>query len=493
MTGLASGLDIDSMVKELMKARRTTYDNMVKKRTKVEWQQEDYRSMATKIVDFRNNKLASFKLANVIGAKTSDVSGDTNALTVNSTSATSAGSLTVKVNHVATAANTIYTFNNKEADGVTDKKLKDLGFALEYEADGVTETGNILVKINGVQIKTSKEGTLSELAGAINAKASTSKATALYDSASGKFSISATKTGETDAATYTGLTVETFAAGPSVTNVNNTNIGSDADITVNGLDYKQASNQFTVAGFNFTIKSEATAMITARQDTTKIVDTIKSFITEYNSLISSVNSELSEKKNYDYKPLTSDEKEEMTEDDIKNWEAKARSGLLKSDSSLSTMISQFRLATNDLVKGIIDSSGNALSIGITTGSYSEKGKLVLDEDKLQKALSDNPDAVIALFSDSTNGVFSKMTKSSMTALENMSKKAGTSLTSTDLTGSFMETSLLGDQIRAMKNREKQMLDRLDKAEDQYYKTFSAMETAINKFNSQSSSLSSYLQ
>ncbi|WP_042170065.1 flagellar filament capping protein FliD [Paenibacillus gorillae] len=490
LSGFASGLDIDAMVKELMKAKRSSYDNMVKNRTKVEWQQEDYRSMSSKIVDFRNNKLSSFNLSKAIGAKTSEVSGDTTALTVNSTNSNASGTLNVKVDQVATAANSIYKFTNKFADN-TEKKLSDLGFT------EIGATGNVSININNVDITVSKDATLSELATAINAKSGTANATALYDAKSGQFSITATKTGLTDASKWTGITVANMPTMDNANNniqVNDTNKGANAIISINGIEHEQASNRFAVNGFDFTVKTKTAAnsvtTIAAVKDTETIVKTIQSFVSEYNSLISSINSELSETKNRSYKPLTADEKKEMSDKEVELWEEKARSGALRSDSTLTKLVTELRAATNALVGGIKDASGQNIPLGITTGSYTEKGKLVLNEDQLRSALESNPEAITNLFSNSTTGVFNKMTKSAMTALDSLSKRAGTSLTSTDTNASFLENSLLSGQIKQMKERESLMLRRLDMMEKQYYKQFSGMETAINKFNSQSSSLNS---
>ncbi|WP_229692366.1 flagellar filament capping protein FliD [Paenibacillus radicis (ex Gao et al. 2016)] len=488
MTGLASGLDIDSMVKELMKAKRTTYDNMVKQRTKVEWKQEDYRSLSTKIVDFRNNKLSSFNLSSAINAKTSAVSGDTAALTINSTSSTAAGTLTVKVEQVAASDSKVYTFS--AADKV--KNMTDLGFTTE-DPDNAD---NVLVTINSQTVSVAKTANLTDLSKAINEKSSTLKATSIYDEASGQFSIAATQTGAGKLVLGDAVFTAKTPTGGSV--------GLNAKISINGINYEQASNRFSLNGFDFTVKSASVTTngttISAVQDTQKIVDTIKSFVTEYNSLIGAINSELSEVADRNYKPLTSEEKKAMTDDEIKLWETKARNGSLRNDGTLSQFISDLRIAATSLVSGIKDSSGNPLSIGITTGSYTEKGKLVLDEDKLKNALEINPDAVVKVFSSrssdtspgsTTSGVFAKMSASSLTALNILSTKAGTSLTSTDATATFLNNSLLSEQIKSMKDREKSMLDRLNAMEKQYYKQFSAMETAINKFNSQSSAIMSF--
>jgi flagellar hook-associated protein 2 len=474
LSGFASGLDIDSMVKELMKARKTTYDNMVKNRTKVEWKQEDYRSISSKVIDFRNNKLASFNLSNTINAKKTEVSGDSSAIIVNTTNSTASGQLNIKVDQIATAENHVYTFG-----------AGDLG-SLNFTEDP-DNTANVKVTINGQSVSLAKTSSIGDLANAINAKSSSLKATALYDQATGKLSLTSTQTGENKLQ----LTDNVFSTTPVVKSG-----GVNAEVTINGISYDQDSNRFAVNGFDFTVKSTtgvgSTATVTAVQDTSKIIETIKSFVTEYNALITSVNSELSEANNRSFKPLTSAEKEEMTEDEIKKWEEKARSGTLRNDSTLSQLMSDLRLSTTSLISGITDSLGAKMSIGITTGSYTEKGKLVLDEEKLRKALDENPDAVTSLFTNSSTGVFQQMSKHSMTALKGLSEKAGTSLTNTDLNYTLKADSVLGRELRGMKIREDSMLDRLNRIEKQYYKQFTAMETAINKYNSQAGTFSSFM-
>ncbi|ANY66967.1 hypothetical protein BBD42_11170 [Paenibacillus sp. BIHB 4019] len=487
MAGLASGLQVDDMVKELMKARRTTYDNMVKKRTQLEWKQEDYRSMSTKIADFRYNKLTSFNLSSAISAKTSEVGGDTNALTLNATSSTAAGTLNVQVNQVATASNSVYTFNTTERA----QSLEDLGF--ELSAPGAD---TVDVRINGKNITVSKDAKLSDLAQAINANSSNVKATALYDANTGRLSISASQTGIGQLS----LQDDVFTGRVPTSSQE----GVNAEITVNGLTYEQAGNRFNINGVDFTVKaasqSGSTTTLNVVKDTTKIIDTIKSFITEYNSLIGSINTELSEEKYRTFKPLTDDEKKEMSDKEVDLWESKARSGSLKNDSILSGMVSDLRIAATSLISGIADQDGNRLSIGITTGSYSDKGKLILDETKLRTALETDADSVISLFTakgtdtspgSSTSGVFAKMTATTTKTLSGLREKAGTSLISSDINSAFAENSLINSQLRTMKEQESRMTARLTAIENQYYKQFSAMETAINKFNSQSSALTSF--
>lgn len=571
LSGLASGLDVDSMVKELMKARRTSYDTMIKKKTQVEWQRDDYRNISTKIVDFRYNKLSSYNLSNAINAKTGEISGDKNAIQLNATNSTAAGTLNVNVTQVATAETRVYNFGS----GTAAASLQSLGFAADPD-----NAANVAVTINGEKISLASTATLKDLSTAINAKSTKAKATSLYNETTGQLSIASTVTGAnklsvnvpaiSDTKTYTfasgknldQLGFEEFASDNTkvTVNVNGSTLvldktatladladainadpamynakaeynnatgkfsirsldsnpvalegepfdsttaattsgvtvsaGKDAQVTINGVAYEQDSNRFVVNGVDFTVKAETTSAtsISVVKDTSKIVDTVKSFITEYNNLIGLINGELSEDKNRKYLPLTSDEKAALTEKEVELLETKARSGMLRNDTTLSKFVSDLRVIATSLVGGVDLGNDTYLSVGVSTGSYSEKGKLVLDEEKLRNALDSNPDEVVELFSGS-NGIFKKMMDSSTTALKDLNKLAGTSLTSSDSASPFMASSLMGERLRDMESKEAMMLTRLNRMEVQYYKQFTAMETAINKFNSQSSSLSSFL-
>ncbi|MEK3883892.1 flagellar filament capping protein FliD [Paenibacillus sp. PL2-23] len=479
ISGLASGLDVDAMVKELMKARRTSYDTMIKKRGQVEWKREDYRAISTKIVDFRNNKLSTFNLSNAISAKMSQVTGDTLALKVNSTSSTAAGSMIVKVEQLALSQTNVYNFGVSSGTA----QLDTLGFTEDPE-----NTSNIAFTINGEKISVSKTATLSDLASVINASSSKSKAMALYNADTGQFSLAATETGENKLA----MTESVFI--PNGSNARYDSVasvaGGKARVNINGVTYEQDSNRFSVNGVDFTAQaiSATGATISVIKDTSKIVETVKNFVTEYNQLISVINGELSEEKNRAFLPLTSDEKASLSDKEVEQWEAKARSGALRNDATLSKYVSDLRSIATTLIAGV---GNGTVSVGITTGSYSEKGKLVLDEEQLSKALDSHSDETISLFADGTNGIFKKMMDTSMTALTDLSKIAGTSLTSSDSATAFLEGSLIGEQLRSMKDKETMVLARLNKLETQYYKQFSAMEAAINKMNSQSSSLSSF--
>lgn len=225
-----------------------------------------------------------------------------------------------------------------------------------------------------------------------------------------------------------------------------------------------------------------------------MVNKVKDFVTTYNTLIKGLSDQTKESKYRDYAPLTTEQRKEMDEDEIKLWEEKAKSGLLRSDSMIRNGLSDMRSIVYQSNPAIEDTRFNTLfSIGITTSkSYNDGGTLEIDETKLRKALEENPDAVEKLFKNvdgqksdpahdgkDTRGYLEKLRESMKTLEVNIEKKAGRS-TMTDAQFSIGK-SLIDNETRITNWQRK-----LEDIEARYWKQFTAMESAINKANQQSS-------
>lgn len=243
--------------------------------------------------------------------------------------------------------------------------------------------------------------------------------------------------------------------------------------------------------------------ITSSTNVDEMMDKIKEYVKTYNGLIADLTSQTKEKKYRDYAPLTNEQKEEMSENEIKIWEEKAKSGLLKSDSILRNGLSSMRSLVYETNYGVDNPKYNALyKVGITTTkSYSDGGMLEIDEVKLRKALEDDPDAVVQLLSNSegkkedtvtieqngemvtkkvdTRGYLQQLRGSMKEFQLNIEKKAGRS-TMVDHQYS------IGKNILDADNRIDNWKRKLEDIEARYWKQFTAMEQAINKANSQSS-------
>lgn len=272
--------------------------------------------------------------------------------------------------------------------------------------------------------------------------------------------------------------------------------GSNASMTVNGVEYKQSSNVFNIAGYEIIATGDLNSnsspiMISSTPDADKAVDKVKEFVEMYNSLIKDINTQTTDKKKVGYDPLTDAQKAEMSESEITKWEQAAKAGLLKGDTTLNKVVSNMRQALyaygnptgSSAPAGI---KGETLaSIGITTSKeWTDNGKLEIDETKLRAAIEKDPDILSRIFTgDGTKenpGVVSQMRTTAQDAVKTIEKSAGKATSTSDLTYS------LGKTISTLDTKIEDWKDRLKKIEDRYWSQFSAMENAIQKANSQSS-------
>ena len=192
-----------------------------------------------------------------------------------------------------------------------------------------------------------------------------------------------------------------------------------------------------------------------------------------------------------YDPLTDEQKEAMTEEDIKNWEDKIKGSLLRRDNTLGSLLTSMRSALSSTYTD--EETGKTYSLstfGIVTGNYTEKGKLHIygdaDDatyatygDRLKKALEEDPDAVM----DTLTSVFGKL-------YDTMTEKCAKTEISSALT--FYNDKQLTSLRKDYEEDLDVMEDRIKEMEDKYYKQFTAMETALSKLQSQTNSLASLL-
>lgn len=499
ISGMASGMDIDSLVKSLVTARQGPLNKLNQQKQLLEWQRDDYRKMSTKLVTFMQDSISKLSQSSTINAQKATVTGNTSAVTATASSSAS-GTFEVKVKQLASASQSVSGADVNSAKG--DPLLKSVA------------GGALSMTINGETITADSEAKVSDFVKQINANTKAG-VTAVYDSGSGKISLTNKSAGST-AVAVSGALAE--AGGFNLKPVANS--GKEAQVEVNGLTITSPTNQVEVNGVTLSLNAVtpadgAATVITVSKDTEKVVKAVQDFVNAYNDVLSSVNSKTGEERYKKYTPLSSDQKKEMTDDEIKLWEDKAKSGMLKNDPILQRTVSDMRTAliqgvdigrTVDVeVDGVMKKVNKPLTmteLGITTGTYDTKGKLVLDVDKLTQALNDNPDIVNQFFgqnySKSTlnntytadDGILSKMRKISTVSLASLAEKAGTSKVSSDLTSTFLTTSLMGQRLTSIDREITDWNSRLTRIETNYYKQFTAMETAMNKYNTTMSSLSS---
>lgn len=375
---------------------------------------------------------------------------------------------------------------------------------------GLTDAQIGTISINGTSISLSQEDSYAVAMDKINK--SGAGVQLKYDSLSDKFSLTSTAEGSANNIEITsGSGAEqlfskmfgvTDFTDPDYTHV----AGQNAHLQINGVDVVQSSNTFGFDGINYSLKAESLTEINIgiTVDKTSIIDNIKNFVSEYNKLIDSISTKYSEKKNYDYEPLTDEEREALSEDEITRWEEKAKSGNLRGATELDTFLSKLR---NALVEPIEGSNINLSAIGITSTSYMEKGKLSIDETKLSEKLETNFDDVVRLFSQQSDKAYGsgngaeRYRESGLGArLDDIMKDY--TRTTRDTNGNkgilVMKAGVTNDSSVVNNELTKKMLDYdlrisdlaeyLADRETYYYNMFASMESAMSKLQSQADSL-----
>ncbi|MEE3807513.1 flagellar filament capping protein FliD [Lysinibacillus fusiformis] len=294
---------------------------------------------------------------------------------------------------------------------------------------------------------------------------------------------------------YLTAVAEEKAAQTRLTEATNTEKAATADATAADILKDDGSGGKIVDEdkVNAAQKAQAVTM-TSTTDVDDIMAKIKEFITTYNGFIKDLNDQTKETKYRDYTPLTSEQREDMSENEIKLWEEKAKSGLLRGDTLIREGLSGMRSLVYQSNPGIDSKYNSLFSIGITTSkNYNDGGTLEIDETKLRKVLEEDPDAVEKLFKNSegkkddvvdgktvdTRGYLDKLRGSMKTFEITIEKKAGRS-TMTDA------QYAIGKNLVDTESRISTWKRKLEDIEARYWKQFTAMEQAINKANQQSS-------
>lgn len=287
----------------------------------------------------------------------------------------------------------------------------------------------------------------------------------------------------------------------------------DAIIEYNGVEYVGSSNTFELNGLSITARgvtgtydkttgtftNNSPISVEVGTDVDGVYNTIKNFVKKYNELIEEMNTLYNEDKP-EYEPLTDEERSQLSDTQIEQWEKKAKQGLLRRDETISNLLSSMRTILNKGVT-VIDKDGNEqrytlASLGIVTGDYSENGKLHImgdaddplyasETNKLKDTLESNPEILSQLFvGDKDNQGLGTQLYSSLT------KAMGHSETSHSLT--FYDDITLDDKIDDKEDEIDKWTEKLQKLEDKYYDQFAAMESAMAKLQSQQSYIASLM-
>lgn len=268
--------------------------------------------------------------------------------------------------------------------------------------------------------------------------------------------------------------------------------GQNAILSVNGQTIERNSNSFEVNQFKLNLLSTnaSKTIISAKNNIELVSDTITKFVDEYNKLIDKIYALITEKGEYrEYSPLTDAQKKDMSETEIEQWEKKAKTGLVRSDTNLVSLVTELR-------QSLFLQTGSSLSLsemGLSSGSYSDRGKLSIDPTKLKDVLENRMDEVQALFTQQESGIAVKfnsiLNKNAQTSISNPGRLvlvAGVANTSSDIKNS------LYDRIKSIETTISNLQRKYESEKERYWRQFTNLETAMSKMNSQSSWLSQQL-
>lgn len=499
-SGLASGMDTESLVKQLVDVQRNKLIKLQQAKISNMWRTDSYRDINSKIASFRT-ATENLRLQSPFNTQIASVNNPE------------------KVGVILTGSPSTSSYLISEATLAKDARAATTSHALSV-AEGVPIGQDISFDLNGKNITIGTDDTISSAITKINN--SGAGVTASYFKDGNSLILTSTTKASTSNIEITNLTV----GGDSTNTTNNLGIvnglinsttdtfsnnngvtaakGIDAvnaKVVINSLTINPVGNSFTFDGIKFDLKANVTVdqpvTVETRKDTQAIFENLKTFVEKYNELIGDLNSKLTEKRYRDYPPLTEDQKSEMKDREIELWEEKAKSGLVNGDNTISGFLNDLR---NSLMTPVVsgDEGFKLLSdIGIKTSkNYRDNGKLELDETKLKAVLESDLDSVKKLFS-ATSSITEGTTLTNRTkhdesgfgrrlydrlgqGISDLSKKAGYLDTTVDL------NSVMAIELKNIESGITKEQERIQKLEDRYWRQFQAMEAAMQRANSQSS-------
>lgn len=536
-----SGIDVDSMVKVGMMTKQNQYDKMYKEEIKNEWMKSAYADLYSEVNTFNQSTLSNYKRSSTTSPMTATSTSEGVATATANADAANM-SHTVTVSSVASNAymqsTKAITRKNSSASS-TSIYLKDLLSSTEQEpsnystmsdsqkletalsftiSDGASDNSNATTKEISFTYKDLFESnqTLNDLATKI--KNSGVNIQASYDSVNDSFSLYQKTGGKANQINITVGSGSTDSEKRARTLLSSLNLGivttaddgtqtlgsaidyetttsssaegKDGKATIDGKTYTTTGSKITVANVAYTLAGKGTTTVSVAQDTDKVVENVKQFVTDYNKMIDALNTKYYETQYSDYGVLTKSQESSMTQDQITKWNEKAKSGLLYHDSTVGKIISSMREALYTPVESASGKYTTMMSLGIT--SSTDQGHITLDETKLKKALAAEPNCVREIFSNSgdvTNadgttstdydqeGVMNRISDALYTNLKTLKSYAGDSSETAD-------GSTLGDLIENLKTKMSDFKTQMDAYQRALYDKYDAMESAIQQLSVQ---------
>jgi flagellar hook-associated protein 2 len=496
VTGLNSGLDTESIITQLVSAKQVSVNSLKKAQIKLSWKIDAWKSLNSKIYSLYTGTVDKLRFDSAYTKKKTTVS-DSSILSVVSGDNSANGVQTASVESLAKAGyltgGKLETADGGKVSGST--KLTDLGLTAGTSFN-ITSGGTTK------EISIGEDTTINNLVSQLSAAG----VNANFDENNQRLFVSSKSTGKDSDFSFDGdeSTLKTLGLIEDPDNADGAVKidASNAVLYLNGAKFESSTNTFQINESTYTVTgvSEKNAdgtlkdtSITITDDYDGIYDTIKNFLTQYNSLINEMDTLYNADSASDYEPLLSDEKDSLTDTEISEWDTKIKDSLLRKDSSLSSVITAMTTA----MSGSITVNGKEMylsSFGISTLGYfnseeNERHAYHIDGDPddtntsgntdvLKSMIANDPSTVKSFFTQLANNLYNGMT-STMSRVEgykSMYKVYNDKKLDSDL-------SDYDDKISDAE-------EALNAYEDKWYDKFSTMETALAKLSSKQSAISS---
>lgn len=539
MTGMYSGMDTESIVSQLVKAKSTKVTNLKNEQKKLEWKQTAWQGLNSKIYNMYSKTLSNLRLTSAYSKK-STVSSDSTKATVVASEGAVNGTQTLKVNKLAKsgyltgaklAGKTTTTTGTdgkdvtKVVNWETTDKLSEIDSNLTGKTISITTGSGTDAKTTDIEI--TADMTINDLV----AKFKDAGVNASFDTTNQRFFINSTGTGSAknfiltsdDSTALASLGLDPNTTYTDINGSKNSCVkieGQDAEIVLNGATFTSDSNAFSINGLTINtlgVTDEEISIVTST-DYDGIYNTIKDFLTEYNDLINEMDKLYNADSARKYDMLTDDEKDSMTDDEVEQWEDKIKSALLRKDNSLYNVMNTLTTTMMDgyYENNLSDKQKKNMSASEISAWYKENGgkKHYLSdygigtlsyfeaqdnehhayhingdaddeftstkEDKLKAAIAEDPEGTANFFATLCKTLYSKLD-------ETMSE-------STEYSSIYKvyNDKQLKKDYKDYTTKISDAEDELNDYEDRWYNKFSKMEVALSKLQSQTSSISSML-
>lgn len=498
VTGMISGMDTESIISELVAAKQTKVDDLTKAQTKLQWKQDAWKELNSKIYKLYSSTLETLQWEGSYTKKTTSVS-DSDAVSVTTADTAMDSIQTLKIKTLATSG---YMTGSKIADDTTtDTTMKDL---LGEDAFGTDGKATIKVQIGSgeaTEIELTADSKISDVVTQLKAQG----LNANFDASNGRFYIGSKESGTANDFTITagedelsgklisalGLEVKPDGTGAVK------QAATNAEIELNGMTYTSDKNVFEINGLTIECKQETgdnAITMTTKQDTSGIYDMIKKFITGYAEVVNEMDKLYNADSASGLEPLTDDEKDSMTDSEIEKYEEKVKAALLRRDSTLGT----FNTAVQTIMATGIDVNGKNMTLsdfGIETLGYfvaadnekhayhingdADDSNVSTETNKLQNMITTDPDTVVSFFTQLSRSLYGKM--------KELMGTSDYSSINTVYDDKQMKKDYADYTTKIAEQQEK-----VNDYEDKWYSKFSAMETALAKLQSNSSAVTSLL-